>query len=78
MDARPEASVRRAETFTLFVVSALLILSSTGNANLMFGISLIAAAGLFIWFLANRKTWLAIISASVFVASLVVSATKLY
>ena len=68
----------RMQTFSMVVVMALLILTSYGNAGLMFWLSLATMMLLSIWFLADRKIWLAVISSITFIACAFAVAKSLF
>ena len=58
----------RMQVASLISALALLLLTSYGNAGVMFLVSLGAILAMAVWFLADRKMWLAIVSAVAFVA----------
>lgn len=66
------------QIISLAIVIGLLILTAVGSAELMFSASLIAILVLFVWFLAERKVWLATISGLAFLATVLLTAKSLF
>ena len=66
------------QTTTLFVVLGLLVLAAYASIELVFLASLIATFLLFIWFLVERKTWLAVVSGLAFVVTVVTTSLPLF
>ena len=66
------------QTTTLFVVLGLLVLAAYASIELVFLASLIATFLLFIWFLVERKTWLAVVSGLAFFVTVVTTSLPLF
>ena len=66
------------EAFSLIAVIGLLLLTAYGDAVVMFFVSLAALLLLFVWFLASRKTWLAVISGLTFLVCALFGAKPLF
>ncbi len=71
-------SKNRLQIVSLLFVMGLLLLTSIGNAGLMFLVSVGAIFALSIWFLVDRKIWLAFVSSASFVASVLLLARSLF
>lgn len=78
MEAKLKSTHETFEAVALIVVAVLLILTSLGNAMVLFWASIVAMFGLFVWFLSNRKVWLATVSGLTFAITVVATASKLF
>lgn len=66
------------QTLAVVLLLSLLALTSAGTIGPMLPATLVAMFLMFIWFLADRKAWLASITAIVFVVTVLLTAKALF